>query len=79
MMYDFYFMMYSYELVLLMFKSSLKDRQIVFYIVMYLIGHHNRSIRIIDLVSHITYVVCVNFIDKCQDLQFKINSERQIF
>ena len=29
----------------------------------YIIGHYNPSVRIIDLVSHITYVVCVNF--KC--------------
>ena len=30
----------------------------------YLIGHCNLSIRIIDLVSHTTYVVCVNSINK---------------
>ena len=28
----------------------------------YIIGHFNPSVRIIDLVSHATYVVCVNFI-----------------
>ena len=28
----------------------------------YLIGHYTPSVRIIDLVSHTTYVVCVNFI-----------------
>ena len=27
----------------------------------YIIGHYNPSVRIIDLVSHTTYVVCVNF------------------
>ena len=27
-----------------------------------IIGHYNRSVRIIDLVSHTTYVVCVNFL-----------------
>ena len=27
----------------------------------YIIGHYNSSVRIIDLVSHTTYVVCVNF------------------
>ena len=32
----------------------------------YIIGHYNLSVRIIDLVSHIIYVLCVN-------------SERQIF
>ena len=36
----------------------------------YLIGHCNPSVRIIDLVSHTTYVVCVNFIDNWRDLQF---------
>ena len=28
--------------------------------------------------SHTTYVVCVNFIHKWRDLQFKVDSERQI-
>ena len=37
------------------------------------------SIRIIDLVSHTTYVVCVNFIHKWRALQFKVDSERQIY
>ena len=36
----------------------------------YIIGHYNLSVRIIDLVSHTTYVVCVNFIHKRRDLQF---------
>ena len=27
----------------------------------YVIGHYNPSVKIIELVSHITYVVCVNF------------------
>ena len=39
----------------------------------YIIGHYNPSVRIIDLVSHTTYVVCFNFIHKCRDLQFKVN------
>ena len=30
----------------------------------------------IDLVSHTTYVVCVNFIPKTRDLKFKVDSER---
>ena len=37
------------------------------YIHTYIIGHYNRSVRIIDLVSHTTYVVCVNFIHKWRD------------
>ena len=45
----------------------------------YIIGHYNSKVRIIDLVSHTTYVVCVNFIHKWRDLQFKLDSERQIF
>ena len=44
----------------------------------YTIGHYNPSVRIIDLVSHTTYVVCVNFIHELRDLQFKIDSEEQI-
>ena len=39
------------------------------YIHTYIIGHYNPSARIIDLVSHTTYVVCVNFIHKWRDLQ----------
>ena len=49
------------------------------YIYTYVIGHYNPSVRIIDLVSHATCVVCVIFIHKCLDLQFKVDSERQIF
>ena len=45
----------------------------------YIIGHYNPSVRIIDLVSHTTYVVCVNFIHKWRDLLFKVDSKRQIF
>ena len=30
----------------------------------YIIGHYNPSVRIIDPVSHTTYVVCVNFMHK---------------
>ena len=45
----------------------------------YIIGHYNPSVKIIDLVSHTTYVVCVNFIHKWRDLQFKVDSERQIY
>ena len=45
----------------------------------YIFGHYNPSVRIIDLVFHTTYVVCVNFIHKWRNLQFKVDSERQIF
>ena len=41
--------------------------------------HYNPLVRIIDLVSHATYVVCVNFMHNWLDLQFKVDSERQIF
>ena len=44
-----------------------------------IISHYNPSDMIIDLVSHTTYVVCVNFIRKWRDLQFKVYSDRQIF
>ena len=45
----------------------------------YIIGHYNPSVRIIAPVSHATYFVCVNFIHKWRDLQYKVDSERQIF
>ena len=45
----------------------------------YLICYYNASVRIIDLDSHTTYVVCVNFIPKWRGLQLKVDSERQIF
>ena len=40
----------------------------------YIIGHYNSSAGIISLVSHTTYVVCVSFIYKWRDLQFKANN-----
>ena len=49
---------------------------IIFIIHSYIIDHYYPSIKIIDLVSNTTYVVCVNFIHKWQDLQFKVDSER---
>ena len=49
------------------------------YIHTYIIGHYNPSVRIVGLVSHTTYVVCVNFIHKRRDLQFKVDFEQQIF
>ena len=44
-----------------------------------IIGHYNPSVRITDLASHTTHVVCVNFICEWRDLQFNVVSERQIF
>ena len=31
------------------------------------------------LASHTTYIVCVHFIRELRDLQFNVDSERQIF
>ena len=45
----------------------------------YIIVHYNLSVRNIDLVSHTTNFVCVNFIHKWRELQFKVDSERQIY
>ena len=44
----------------------------------YIIGHYNPSVKIIDLVFPLL-MLCVNFIHKWQDLQFKVYSEQQIF
>ena len=46
-----------------------------YYKMTYIISHYNPSVRIIDLVSHITYVMCVNFIHKWLDSQFKVDPE----
>ena len=43
------------------------------------IGHYNPSVRIIDLVYHITFIVCVNFIREWRNLPFIVDSERLIF
>ena len=50
----------------------------IFKLHTYIIGHYNPSVRIIELVSHTTYVVCVNFTHNWQDLQSKVDSKRQI-
>ena len=52
-----------------------------FYLYYFFTFHYtyNPSARIIDLISHTTYVVFVNFIHKWRDLQFEVDSERQIF
>ena len=49
------------------------------YIHTYIIDHYNPAVRIIHLVPHTTYVGCVNFIHKWRNLQFKVDSEWQIF
>ena len=45
----------------------------------YIIDHYNPSVRIIDLISHTTYVVYANFIHKWRNQQLKVDSEQQIF
>ena len=49
------------------------------YVHTYIISRYNILSRIIDLVSHTTYFVCVNFIHNWQDLQFEFDFEQQIF
>ena len=44
--------------------------EFVYFIYTYIIGHCNLSVRIIDLVSHTTYVI---FIYKWRNLQFKVD------
>ena len=64
---------------LFLFESTILSVNNGKYIHTYIIGHYNPSVRITGLVSHTTYVVCVNFIHKWRDLQFKVDSERHIF
>ena len=49
------------------------------YIYTYIIGHYNPSDRIIDLVSHTTYVVCVILYISGENYSFKVDSEQQIY
>ena len=48
----------------------------IMYIHTYIVGHYNPSG---DLVFCTTYVVCVNFIDVWRDMQFKADTEQQVF
>ena len=54
-------------------KNTHKKERVAY---IYIIGQYNPSVRFIDLVSHTTYVVFVNFIHKWR---FKVDSELQIF
>ena len=46
----------------------------------YIVSHYKPSVRVIELVSHTTYVVFFLILYvKWRDLQFKVDSERQIF
>ena len=67
---NFYVIFYSYSLCSLNILDckSLKQCYSMFslnktffkmtYICIYIIGHYNPSVRIIDIVSHTTYIVC---------------------
>ena len=44
-----------------------------------IIGYYNPSARILDLVFHTTYVVCVNDMHKWRGLQLNVDLERQCF
>ena len=66
--------------ILYKIKNKLNgNTKLLLYIHTYIISHYNLSVRIIVLVSHTTYVVCVNFMHKWRELQFKVDSERQVF
>ena len=43
-------------------KNGALNSWIHTYVHTYMIGHYNPSVRIIELVSHTTNVVCVNFV-----------------
>ena len=59
-------------------KGSLNLFRLHFFL-FFIIGNYIPSVRIIDLDSHTTYIVCVNFIYKWQDLRFKVDFKWQIF
>ena len=46
---------------------------------LYTICHYKPSVKIMDLVCHITYIACVNFLHKWQNIPFQVVSKWQIF
>ena len=52
--------------------SQANGLRAISYIHTYIIGPYNLSVRITDLVSHTSYIVCVNFTHKWRDLKFKV-------
>ena len=60
-------------------SNEIKNCIVTIALQTYIIGHYKPSVRIIDLVSHTTHVVYVNFMREWRDLQFNVDSERQIF
>ena len=46
------------------------------YLAMIIIAHYSQDY---DVAFHTTYVVCINFMHEWRDLEFKVDSERQIF
>ena len=80
----FTYLTYKCQAWLVQYRSCISTGKVYLtaYIISHdIIGHCNPSVRIIDLISHISlsYVVRVNFIHKLRDLQFKVDSEWQIF
>ena len=57
---------------LLILRTSIQNCSILpiffHYIHTFIIAHYNSSVRITDLGSHTTYVVCGNFIQKRRDI-----------
>ena len=54
--------------------ERLQPKYSLCHIHIHIIGHYNPSVR-----SQTNYVVRVNFVHKFRDLQFKVDTERQIF
>ena len=72
------YLVYAHTEHIMLMANKLTGSKRITYIHYWSLQPH--QVRIIDLVSHITYVcVCINFIDKWRDLQFKVDSKRQIF
>ena len=78
-LYNGYADLISIKLLIFFFVSNLLITIQIHIIHTYIIGHYNTSVRIIDLVSHTTYVVCVNFIHKWGDLQLKLTPNDRFF
>ena len=52
------------------FEQEIFEKLFIAIYQTFIIGYYNNSVRIMDLVSHTTYVVCFNFVHKCPNDRF---------
>ena len=71
--------MFSLGKIILFRKWKNVDTDVLISHHTYIIVHYNPSVRIIDLVSHTTHIMYVNFMRELGDLKFEVDFEQEIF